>query len=117
MSISSWITTPSTRHPRSKRGSPAGPIIMSTSRRLPRHGSIRSSAGSLNSPESRSSEGVHTSVKQVEAEIHIFIDLHNRNQKPFKWTKSADKILASVKRFRHKAQQTLSGELEIHVTS
>src|SRR6476646_4669431 len=56
MSISSWITTPPTRHPRSKRGSPAGLIIMSTLRRLRRHGSIRSSAGSLNSPESRSSE-------------------------------------------------------------
>lgn len=28
-----------------------------------------------------------------------------------KWTKSADQILASVKRFCHKAQQTLCGEL------
>ena len=44
------------RHPRSKRGSPAGLTIMSILRRLPHHGSIRSSAGSLNSPESRSSE-------------------------------------------------------------
>jgi hypothetical protein len=44
------------RHPRSKRGSPAGLTIMFILRRLPRHGSIRSSAGSLNSPESRSSE-------------------------------------------------------------
>ena len=41
---------------KSKRGSPAGLTIMSILRRLPRHGSIRSSAGSLNSPESRSSE-------------------------------------------------------------
>jgi hypothetical protein len=56
MSILSWITTPPTRHPRSKRGSPAGLTIMSILRRPPRHGSIRSSAGSLNSPESRSSE-------------------------------------------------------------
>jgi hypothetical protein len=31
--------------------------------------------------------------------------------KPFKWTKSADQFLASVKRFCHKAQQTLCGEL------
>ena len=31
-------------------------IIMSTSRRLHRHGSIRSNAGSLNSPESGSGE-------------------------------------------------------------
>jgi hypothetical protein len=32
-------------------------------------------------------------------------------RKPFKWTKSADQILASVKRFCHNAQQTLCGEL------
>jgi hypothetical protein len=31
--------------PKIKRGSPAGRIIISISRRLPRHGSIRSSAG------------------------------------------------------------------------
>jgi hypothetical protein len=54
---------------------------------------------------------VHTSVKQLEADIRIFIDLHNKNPRPFKWTKSADQILASVKRFCHKAQQTLCGEL------
>ncbi|KRR12593.1 hypothetical protein CQ12_34905 [Bradyrhizobium jicamae] len=45
-------------------------------------------------------------VRQVEADIRTFTDLHNRNPKPFKWTKSADQILASVKRFYHKAQQT-----------
>ena len=28
----------------------------------------------------------------------ILVDLHNKNPKPFKWTKSADQILASVKR-------------------
>ena len=32
-------------------------------------------------------------------------------QDPSKWTNSADQILASVKRFCHKAQQTLCGEL------
>jgi hypothetical protein len=40
MSISSWTTTPPTRHPRSRPGSPAGRIIMSTSRRLQRHGPL-----------------------------------------------------------------------------
>ena len=55
--------------------------------------------------------GVHTSVRQLEADIRTFIELHNRNPKPFRWTKSADQILASVKRFCHKAQQTLCGEL------
>jgi hypothetical protein len=55
--------------------------------------------------------GLHTSVRQLEADIRTFVDLHNKNPKPFKWTKSAEQILASVKRFCHKAQQTLCGEL------
>ncbi|MGY4158281.1 transposase [Bradyrhizobium sp. USDA 4461] len=46
--------------------------------------------------------GVHTSVRQLEADIGTFIDLHNRNPKLFKKTKLADQILASVKRFCHK---------------
>ncbi|MFK4492260.1 transposase [Bradyrhizobium sp. USDA 336] len=46
--------------------------------------------------------GVHTSVRQLEADIRTFIELHNKNPKPFKWSKSADQILASVKRFCHK---------------
>lgn len=43
--------------------------------------------------------GVHHSTGQLEADIRTFIDRHNDNPKPFKWTKSADEILASVKRF------------------
>jgi hypothetical protein len=30
--------------------------------------------------------GVHTSVRQLEADIRAFIDRHNENPKPFKWT-------------------------------
>ena len=59
----------------------------------------------------RLQRGVHTSVRQLEADIRSFIDRHNQNPRPFKWTKSADQILASVKRFCHKAQQTLCSEL------
>ena len=55
--------------------------------------------------------GVHTSVAHLEADIRAFIERHNADPKPFKWTKSADDILASVKRFCHKAQATLCGEL------
>ena len=47
--------------------------------------------------------------------VRDIVGLH-LSPKPFKWTKSADQILASVKRFCHKAQQTLCGELLIHVT-
>ncbi len=45
------------------------------------------------------------------ATIRSFIDRHNQNPRPFKWTKSADQILGSVKRFCRKAQQTLCDEL------
>ena len=43
--------------------------------------------------------GVHRSVAELEADIMAFIDTHNDNPKPYKWVKSADEILASVKRF------------------
>jgi hypothetical protein len=56
ISTLSWITTPPTKPPESRRGSLAGRSIMSTSRRLQRHGSIRSNAGLPNSPESSSDE-------------------------------------------------------------
>ena len=55
--------------------------------------------------------GVHTSTKQLEADILAFIDRHNQDPKPFKWTKTADEILASVKRFCHRLDHTLCSEL------
>jgi transposase len=55
--------------------------------------------------------GVHTSVAQLEADIRNFIEQHNANPKPFRWTKSADEILAAVKRFCQKAERTLCSEL------
>jgi transposase len=55
--------------------------------------------------------GVHTSTSQLEADIRTFIERHNEKPKPYKWTKSADEILSSVKRFCQKTEQTLCGEL------
>lgn len=55
--------------------------------------------------------GVHTSTNQLEADIRAFIERHNENPKPYRWTKSGDEILASVKRFCQKTDQTLCGEL------
>ena len=55
--------------------------------------------------------GAHASVKDLEADIITFIDCHNKDPKPFTWTKSADEILASVKRFCHRVDQTLCAEL------
>lgn len=43
--------------------------------------------------------GVFTSVKELKDEVHRFIDVHNRElAKPFKWTKTAEKIIAAVNR-------------------
>jgi hypothetical protein len=53
--------------------------------------------------------GVHTSVRQLEADIRAFID--RRKSKALQMDKSADQILASVKRFCRKAQQTLCDEI------
>src|SRR5499433_2748184 len=54
--------------------------------------------------------GVHTSTTQLETDIRAFIEQHNENPKPYRWTKSADEILASVRRFCQKAEQTLCSE-------
>ena len=43
--------------------------------------------------------GVHRSVAALHDAIAGFIDQHNADPKPFRWTKSADDILASIERF------------------
>ena len=50
--------------------------------------------------------GVHHSVAQLKAAITGFIDQHNADPKPFRWTKSASDILASVERFCVRTLQT-----------
>ncbi len=57
--------------------------------------------------------GVHRSTAELEVDILAFIEVdilafikvHNENPKPYKWVKSADEILAAVKRF---CQKTMS---------
>ena len=46
--------------------------------------------------------GAHRSTAELEAAIERYIEAHNRNPKPFRWTKSADDILAAVERFCHR---------------
>ncbi len=48
--------------------------------------------------------GSHTSVPQLRNAIQDYLDAHNDEPKPFKWTKSADQILETIARF---AQRTL----------
>jgi transposase len=43
--------------------------------------------------------GVYRSVDDLKADITSFIEKHNADPKPFRWTKSADDILASIERF------------------
>jgi transposase len=50
--------------------------------------------------------GIYRSVQALRADIMDFIGHHNADPKPFKWTKSADDILASVERFcRHNTRR------------
>jgi len=44
--------------------------------------------------------GVHRNVADLQADIATFIARHNADPKPFRWTRSADDILASIERFR-----------------
>ncbi len=43
--------------------------------------------------------GVHRSVADLERDIRAFVEATNADPKPFRWVKSADDILASVRRF------------------
>ena len=43
--------------------------------------------------------GAHRSTAELEAAIIAYIDPHNGDPRPFRWTKSADDILAAIQRF------------------
>ena len=43
--------------------------------------------------------GIHRSVAALHTAITDYIDQHNADPKPFRWTKSAADILASIERF------------------
>ena len=49
--------------------------------------------------ERRIRRGIYRSVAALRADITAFIDHHNAETRPFRWTKSADDILASIERF------------------
>ena len=46
--------------------------------------------------------GAHRSTAALEAAIAGYIDARNADPKPFRWTKTADDILASIERFCHR---------------
>lgn len=43
--------------------------------------------------------GTHRSTVELESAIRDYLALNNRDPKPFVWTKTADQILESIKRF------------------
>ena len=49
--------------------------------------------------------GAHRSTAELEAAIERYIETCNRDPRPFRWTRSADDILASIERF---CQRTLN---------
>jgi transposase len=49
--------------------------------------------------------GSHTSVPKLRQAIVDYVEAHNEVGKPFKWTKTADEILAKVQRFGQRIQQ------------
>jgi transposase len=49
--------------------------------------------------EKKIRRGIYRSVQALRADIMDFISHHNAKPKPFKWTKSAGDILASIERF------------------
>jgi transposase len=54
--------------------------------------------------------GSHTSVSDLTAAIDDYIEAHNEEGKPFIWTKTADQILDTVKRFGQRTIQVHGGE-------
>ena len=49
--------------------------------------------------------GSHTNIAQLRAAILAYVDAHNDRGTPFKWVKTADEILDSMRRFGVRVQQ------------
>ncbi len=61
--------------------------------------------------------GVHRSTKDLKDAISRYIDTVNADPSPFRWTKSADDILATIKRFCLRTLETADIQREISETS
>src|SRR5437764_409872 len=70
-----------------------------------------------NLTEKQIRRGVHRSTADLEAAITAYIQTVNANPKPFVWTKSADDILASIKRFCLATLKTAEVQTQIAKTS
>ena len=61
--------------------------------------------------------GVHRSTQELEQAIRDYIDTVNANPRPFRWTRSADDILATIKRFCLRTLDTAQRQHELGKTS
>ena len=61
--------------------------------------------------------GVHRSTRELEQAILAYIDTVNADPRPFRWTKSADDILATIKRFCLRTLDTADKQTKIIETS
>ena len=53
--------------------------------------------------------GSHHSVPDLRGAILAYVAAHNEDGKPFQWTKTADEILESVKRFGQRTVRVHAG--------
>jgi transposase len=60
--------------------------------------------------------GAFRSVKELEAAIREYLDVHNEDPKPFVWTRTADQILASIARFAQRACPSQASGLTLRIT-
>ena len=61
--------------------------------------------------------GIHRSTRELEDAILGYIEKVNADPKPFRWTKSADDILAAIKRFCLRNLETADSQTKIIQTS
>ena len=60
--------------------------------------------------EQQIKRGAHRSTAELEAAIERYIEVRNSDPQPFRWTKSADDILACIERF---CRRTLNGPAKV----
>jgi transposase len=95
--MSSWTTMARTRPSSFAIGSPSAHAGTYISRRHQPHGSTRSIFALLT--ERALTRGVFRSLAELEKAIKAYIETTNADPKPFRWTKTANDILASIQRF------------------
>lgn len=63
--------------------------------------------------EKQIKRGAHQSVKELETAVMDYINRRNQDPRPFRWVRTADEILASVKRFCERIQSTQNCEANL----